>query len=91
MHVGATLKSARFFDDVALPMRASVRVRYRHEAVPATIARGASGVSVAFDEPVRAVSRGQVAVVYAGDRVIGGGTIDRVLAATRADNTGALA
>ncbi len=59
--------------------------------MPATIARGASGVSVAFDEPVRAVSKGQIAVAYAGDRVIGGGTIDRVLAATRADHAGAFA
>jgi tRNA-specific 2-thiouridylase len=93
MHLGATLGSARFYDDIALPLRASVRVRYRHEAVPATIARGPSGVSVTFDEPVRAVSKGQVAVVYAGDRVLGGGTIVDVIAAgsTRKDSFGSVA
>jgi tRNA-specific 2-thiouridylase len=40
--------------------------------------RGASGsrrLSVAFDGPVRAVSRGQVVVFYDGDRVLGGGRI----------------
>jgi tRNA-specific 2-thiouridylase len=34
---------------------------------------------VAFERPVRAVSKGQVAVAYAGDRVLGGGTIERAL------------
>jgi tRNA-specific 2-thiouridylase len=30
---------------------------------------------VRFDEPVRAVTRGQVAVFYDGERVLGGGQI----------------
>src|SRR5439155_3311940 len=38
LHAGAVLTGARFFDDVELPRRADVRVRYRHEGVPATIA-----------------------------------------------------
>ena len=50
LHVGATLTGARFFDDVALPVRAAVKVRYRHDGVPASIVRGAAGISVAFDE-----------------------------------------
>ncbi len=81
LHMGARLNEARFFEDVALPVRAEVKVRYRHEGVPAMIAREADGgVSVTFDEPVRAVAKGQVAVAYAGDRVLGGGTIERAVA-----------
>jgi tRNA-uridine 2-sulfurtransferase len=34
-------------------------------------------VKIAFATPVRAVSRGQVAVFYDGDRVLGGGKIIR--------------
>jgi tRNA-specific 2-thiouridylase len=85
LHVGATLAEARFYDDVELPVRAAVRVRYRHEGAPATLVRDESGVSIAFDRPVRAVSKGQVAVAYAGDRVLGGGTIDRVIGAAPSD------
>jgi tRNA-specific 2-thiouridylase len=79
LHAGAMLSDARFFDDVALPIEASVKVRYRHDGVPAKIVRDADGISVTFDEPVRAVSKGQVAVAYSGDRVLGGGTIARAL------------
>jgi len=77
LHDGARLGGARFFDDVALPVRATVQVRYRHDGVPATITRDADGIDIAFDQPVRAVVKGQVAVAYAGERVLGGGTIER--------------
>ena len=72
-----TSKSARIADvvlapDVSLPIdSARVRVRYRHEGAMARI----DGEGIAFEEPVRAVSRGQIAVFYAGDRVLGGGRI----------------
>jgi tRNA-specific 2-thiouridylase len=75
-HSAARLHDAKFADDVALPVRAAVRVRYRHEGASATVLRDERGVYVAFDEPVRAIARGQVAVAYAGDRVLGGGTIE---------------
>jgi tRNA-specific 2-thiouridylase len=76
-HSVARLRDATFMDDVALPVRAEVKVRYRHEGAEATVRRDADGVFVEFDAPVRAIARGQVAVAYAGDRVLGGGTIDR--------------
>jgi tRNA-specific 2-thiouridylase len=76
LHGGARLRDATFMDDVALPVRAAVKVRYRHEGANATVLRDDAGIYVEFDEPVRAIARGQVAVAYAGDRVLGGGTIE---------------
>jgi tRNA-specific 2-thiouridylase len=58
------------------PVRADVRVRYRHAAAPATITPILNGrVRVVFDEPQRAITPGQATVFYCGDEVIGGGWI----------------
>jgi tRNA-specific 2-thiouridylase len=65
--------------NVALPLRARVRVRYRHDGATAQVVRTESGARACFDAPVRAVSKGQVAVFYDGDRVLGGGRITRAL------------
>ncbi len=61
--------------DSSLPLRADVAVRYRGKAHPATITQSAAGARVVFDEPVRAVVVGQYAVLYADERVLGGGVI----------------
>ena len=73
----ARIEGAAWSDDVRFPLEAEVKVRARHEGERAIIDRGADpGIFVArFHEPVRAVSPGQVAVAYRGDRVLGGGTI----------------
>jgi tRNA-specific 2-thiouridylase len=60
---------------VALPLRARVRVRYRHDGAMARVVRTDTGSRAEFDAPVRAVSKGQVAVFYDGDRVLGGARI----------------
>lgn len=79
--VGARLEAPAFADDVVLPLEADVRVRARHEGARATIARerdpetGEERLVARFHAPVRAVSPGQVAVAYDGDRVLGGATI----------------
>ncbi|MGH9881311.1 MAG: tRNA 2-thiouridine(34) synthase MnmA [Pyrinomonadaceae bacterium] len=58
------------------PVRAEVRIRYRHREAPATITPLASGrVKVEFDEPQRAITPGQATVFYRGDEVVGGGWI----------------
>src|SRR5712691_426226 len=60
------------------PVRAEVRVRYRHEAAPATITPLADArARVKFDEPQRAIAPGQATVFYRGDEVVGGGWIVR--------------
>jgi tRNA-specific 2-thiouridylase len=60
--------------------RAAVQVRYRHAAAPALVERTSSTeLRVQFDEPQRAVTPGQAAVLYDGRRVLGGGWIERAL------------
>ena len=61
---------------VTLPRDVRVRVRYRHEGTAARVAWCGGGRAVAqFLGPVRAVTPGQVAVLYDGARVLGGGRI----------------
>ncbi len=58
------------------PVRCTAKIRYRHQAQPATAeADGKGGVTLLFDEPQRAVTAGQAAVLYDGDVVLGGGVI----------------
>jgi tRNA-specific 2-thiouridylase len=64
------------FDNPTEPVRAEVRVRYRHTAAPATITPLTEArARVKFDEPQRAIAPGQATVFYRGDEVVGGGWI----------------
>jgi tRNA-specific 2-thiouridylase len=59
-------------------IRATVKIRYMHSGAGATILRTDSGdFEVHFDEPQRALTPGQSAVFYDGERVLGGGLIRR--------------
>lgn len=58
------------------PLRVKAKVRYRHAEQLATVVQtGPDELEVTFDEPQRAVTRGQALVLYDGDTVVGGGTI----------------
>lgn len=64
------------FDTPPAEFRASARVRYRQAEQPVTVrVTGESTVHITFDEPQRAITKGQAVVVYDGDVVIGGGEI----------------
>lgn len=71
--------------------RALVRIRYSHAGGMATIRAAGSGVEVAFDEPQAAVTPGQLAVFYDGDRCLGGAPIARGVGGTMdAESVGAV-
>jgi len=58
------------------PIRACVRIRYKQNEQPATIHQtGDDTLRIEFDEPQRAITGGQAAVIYDGQYVLGGGTI----------------
>jgi tRNA-uridine 2-sulfurtransferase len=62
---------------LAGPERMRVRIRYRHTPASAVVRPLDGGrVNVVFDRPQRAVTPGQLAVFYRGDRVLGSAWID---------------
>ena len=64
------------FDTPPAEFRASARVRYRQAEQPVTVrVTGENTAHITFDEPQRAITKGQAVVVYDGDVVIGGGEI----------------
>ena len=64
------------FDELREPMRVSVKIRHRHEPAAAVLEKTAADeIRVTFDEPQRAITPGQAAVLYDQDVVVGGGWI----------------
>ena len=64
-------------DTLEREARVEAKIRYRHKAASATVIRTDSNtLTVIFDEPQRAITRGQSLVLYDGDTVIGGGIIE---------------
>ncbi len=61
--------------------RAAVQIRYNHPGANATILCQERVARVHFDYPASAVTPGQAAVFYSGDRVLGGGWIVRAVGA----------
>jgi tRNA-uridine 2-sulfurtransferase len=65
-------------DPPAAPLRVLAKIRHNNAPAPATVrALGPGRVEVSFDRPQRAVTPGQSVVFYDGDRVVGGGVIER--------------
>ena len=57
-------------------IRCAAKIRYRHPEQPATVTPiDATSIRLTFDQPQRAITPGQAAVLYDGDTVLGGGTI----------------
>jgi tRNA-specific 2-thiouridylase len=64
--------SGALYVDVA---RADAKLRYRSHAVGAEVAKTPGGFDLRLDEPAYGVARGQAAVLYEGDAVVGCGLI----------------
>ena len=58
-----------------------VKLRYRSPAVPARVEQTASGFRLELAEPAYGVARGQAAVLYDGDAVVGAGLVTSSAAA----------
>lgn len=64
-------------DTLRSPIKCEAKVRYSQSAQPATVWQTAEDeIRVEFDAPQRAITPGQAVVLYDGDTVIGGGTIN---------------
>ncbi|MBI4049398.1 MAG: tRNA 2-thiouridine(34) synthase MnmA [Candidatus Doudnabacteria bacterium] len=62
-----------------LPFKAGVSIRYHHPAYEATIEQISNNrYQITFEEPQRAITPGQVAVIYNGEELLGGGVIEKV-------------
>jgi tRNA-specific 2-thiouridylase len=57
---------------------ADVKVRYRSAPVPSRVAETEAGFDLELDDPAYGVARGQVAVLYDRDTVVGAGVITHV-------------
>ena len=63
-------------DDLKKPMRVTVKTRYLQTEQKAVAEQtGEDSIHIEFDNPQRAITSGQAAVLYDGDIVVGGGTI----------------
>ncbi len=64
-------------DEIREPMRVTAKVRYNQKEQPATVTQVEKDkLHIVFDEPQRAICKGQAVVMYDGDVVVGGGTIE---------------
>ena len=76
---GAAVTELTLFATVSLPLSCEVQVRYRGKPIKAEVRASETGALVRFEAPVGAVSKGQYAVFYDGERVLGGGLISEAL------------
>ena len=62
-------------DSIDTPLKINAKIRYNQKEQPATVTVENGLLHVVFDEPQRAICKGQSVVLYDGDTVIGGGRI----------------
>ena len=63
-------------EKITEPIKCTAKIRYKHNEAPCTVTQTEDNkLHIVFDEPQRAITKGQAVVLYDGDIVIGGGTI----------------
>lgn len=78
-HQGLVASRLNWFERPAADRQVHARIRHRGELIPCVVGEGPQA-EVRFARKARAVAPGQAVVFYEGDRVLGGGWIDRALA-----------
>ena len=63
------------WDTPPITIRCKARIRYQQPETDATVYPEGDTVRIVFDQPQRAIAKGQAVVLYDGDYVLGGGTI----------------
>lgn len=67
-------------DRLDAPLRVRAKIRYKQTEQPATVRQlDGDTLHIVFDEPQRAITKGQAVVLYDEDTVVGGGTIHEVI------------
>ena len=62
--------------DIEKPIKIKAKVRYSQSDQDATVVKVDEDlIKIEFDQPQRAITKGQAVVLYDGDNVLGGGTI----------------
>ena len=68
------------FDEMKEPVRVEAKVRYAAKPSPATVYKiSENNIRIVFDEPQRAITKGQSVVMYDGDILVGGAVIEKIL------------
>lgn len=62
-------------ESIDKPIKLKAKIRYSKAEQPATVYQKEDKLFVEFDEPQRAITKGQAVVLYDGETVVGGGTI----------------
>ena len=62
-------------EKIETPMRIKAKIRYRQTEQPAVAEQVGDRLKITFDEPQRAITKGQAVVMYQGEVVVGGGVI----------------
>lgn len=71
----ATEVNLSAIDTIDAPIRVKAKIRYNQEAKDAYATMEQGLLHIVFDEPQRAICKGQSVVIYDGDTVLGGGII----------------
>ena len=79
---GLVATDLNWLADVQGPKRCAVKTRHRQPDQPCVATPAGDGLEVVFDAPQRAVTPGQYACLYDGERCLGGGVIETAIGAS---------